>query len=240
MPLTHRTVVVSGASRGIGRAVAELLLEGGARVVGIARSTEDIIEHPRYQHHSIDLGDLEASGEALRALSSELESVDGVVSNAGVGHFGGLEQFSLTQIQASIDLNLTSHLMVVRTFLPQLKRNQSSDVVLMGSESALQGGPKGTLYCAAKFGLRGFAQALRQDCASAGVRVTLINPGMVRSSFFDEQSFQPGPQEEHAIEAREVATVAADVLRSRSGMVFDEINLSPLKKVIEFRRGEQR
>ena len=65
MPLTHRTVVVSGASRGIGRAVAELLLEVGARVIGIARASEDIIEHPRYEHHCIDLGDLEASGFGL-------------------------------------------------------------------------------------------------------------------------------------------------------------------------------
>jgi len=160
-----------------------------------------------------------------------------VVSNAGEGHFGGLEEFSAEQISRSIDLNLTSHILVVRALLPLLKKETCSDVVLMGSESALQGGPKGTVYCAAKFGIRGFAQALRQDCSAAGVRVTLVNPGMVRSSFFDGQSFRPGPKAEHAIEVEEVGAVVTDVLKARPGLVFDEINLSPLKKVIDFSRG---
>ena len=64
----------------------------------------------------------------------------------------------------------------------------------MGSEAALAGTAQGSLYCAAKFALRGLAQALRAECARAGIRVTLVNPGMVQSPFFDELDFRPGPE----------------------------------------------
>ena len=240
MTLRGRTVLVSGASRGIGRATALRLLEAGAHVIGLARTEQGAIEHENYRHELIDLSQLDVAAVTLSALSSELDEVSAVVSNAGAGHFGGLEEFSAQQIQASIDLNLTSHITLIRAFLPGLKRHGASDVILMGSEAALQGGRKGTLYCAAKFGLRGFAQSLRLDSAASGMRVTLINPGMVRTSFFDGQSFRPGAKDENAIDAGEVAQVIEDVLKARAGMVFDEVNLSPLKKVVEFERGKSK
>ena len=68
---------------------------------------------------------------------------------------------------------------------PKLKRNGNSRVIYMGSEAALRGAKRGSLYCAAKFGLRGFAQSLRQECASSGVHVSIINPGMVNTPWFD-------------------------------------------------------
>ena len=238
MSLRERTVLVSGASRGIGRATVERLLDDGAKVIGLARTGDNVIEHEHYRHYLVDLSDLMGAATTLQTLARELSEVNALVSNVGAGHFGGLEQFSAEQVCASIDLNLTSHIILVRAFLPCLKRHQFSDVILMGSESALQGGRKGTLYCAAKFGLRGFSQSLRLDCSSSGVRVTLVNPGMVRTSFFDEQSFRPGSKAENAIEASEVAGVVSDAIAARPGLVFDEINLSPLKKVVEFERGK--
>ena len=155
-----------------------------------------------------------------------------VVCAAGVGRFGSLEEFSYEQIRELIDINLTSQLYVVRAFLPLLKRRGRGDVVLIGSEAALAGGARGAVYSATKFALRGFCQSLRQESAAAGIRVTLINPGMVRTGFFDQLDFEPGEDPTHAIVPEDIAVAVKMVLSARPETVFDEINLSPLKKVV--------
>jgi len=104
----------------------------------------------------------------------------------------------------------------------------------MGSEAALAGGKRGAIYSAAKFGLRGLAQALRQECAASGLRISIINPGMVKTGFFDELNFKPGDATDNYIMPEDVAGAVQLILESRAGTVFDEINLSPQKKVIRF------
>jgi NADP-dependent 3-hydroxy acid dehydrogenase YdfG len=104
----------------------------------------------------------------------------------------------------------------------------------MGSEAALQGGQKGALYCAAKFGLRGLAQSLREEAAGKGVRVGIINPGMVQSDFFQELDFRPGPEPHQHLLPEDVAAAAMLMLNARPGTAIDEINLSPRSKVIDF------
>ena len=104
----------------------------------------------------------------------------------------------------------------------------------MGSEAALAGGKRGAVYSAAKFGLRGLAQALRQECAASGLRVSIINPGMVQTEFFNGLDFRPGEAPDNYILPDDVALAVQMILEARQGTVFDEINLSPQKKVIRF------
>ena len=228
-------VLVTGASSGIGRAICERLLANGHRAIGIARDFGKFpCDDHRFEARAIDLADLDQLPVHLRDLVATCPALDALVLNAGVGRFGALEQFSYGQIRALIDLNLTSHVFVARAFLPILKRAGRGHLVFMGSEAALAGTAQGSLYCAAKFALRGFAQALRAECARAGVRVTLVNPGMVQSPFFDELDFRPGPAPDNSILPEDVAEVIVQALTVRDGTVLDEINLSPQKKVIEF------
>ena len=228
-------VLVTGASSGIGRAVCEKLLADGHSAIGIAR---DFGKFPcadrRFEPHAIDLADLDRLPEHLQTFVAAYPALDALVLNAGVGRFGTLEQFSYSQIRALIDLNFTSHVFVARAFLPTLKKVGRGHLVFMGSEAALAGTAQGSLYCAAKFALRGLAQALRAECARAGIRVTLVNPGMVQSPFFDELDFRPGPESDNYILPEDVAEVIVQALTARDGTVLDEINLSPQKKVIEF------
>ena len=234
-------VLVTGASSGIGRAVCERLLASGHRAIGIARNLSKFpCDHARYQAHAIDLAALDELPEHLKALGAMYPQLDALVLNAGVGRFGSLEQFSYDQIRALIDLNFTSHVFVARAFLPTLKKAGRGHLVFTGSEAALAGTAQGSLYCAAKFALRGFAQALRAECARAGVRVTVVNPGMVQSPFFDELDFRPGPAPDNYILPADVAEVIVQALTTRDGTVLDEINLSPQKKVIEFGAREKK
>ena len=115
-----------------------------------------------------------------------------------------------------------------------MKQRGSGNIVFMGSEAALAGGKRGAVYSAAKFGLRGLAQALRQECAASGLRVSIINPGMVQTEFFNELDFRPGESSNNYILPDDVALAVQMILEARQGTVFDEINLSPQKKVIRF------
>ena len=115
-----------------------------------------------------------------------------------------------------------------------MKQRASGNIVFMGSEAALAGGRRGAVYSAAKFGLRGLAQSLRQECAASGLRVSIINPGMVRTEFFKELDFYPGKAPDNYILPDDVAVAVQMVLEARQGTVFDEINLSPQKKVVVF------
>ena len=228
-----RKMLLTGAGGGIGRSIATLLLSSDWRIVGVGRDpARPGFSQKEFSQATIDLSDLEHLPEQLRLLASEHEDIDSVVCAAGVGRFGSLEEFSYQQIRELIDINLTSQLYVVRAFLPLLKRRGRGDVVLIGSEAALAGGARGAVYSATKFALRGFCQSLRQESAAAGIRVTLINPGMVRTEFFDQLDFEPGEDLAHAIVPEDIAVAVKMVLSARAETVFDEINLSPLKKVV--------
>ncbi len=232
------TALITGASSGIGLATTKLLLQQGYRVVGISRrdvSTE--LDHQNYQSISVDLSTLGPLESKLRELQ-KTESIDCLIHAAGQGHFGSIEQFSVQQIEDSLRLNLISVMTICRSLLPSMRRRGRGQIIFIGSEAALNAGKKGALYSAAKFGLRGFSQALRADCASDGIRVSLINPGMVRSPFFDTLSFAPGENAENAIDVNDVADCIWQILRSSSNIVIDEINLSPRIKSIDFNKNK--
>ena len=231
------TIVVTGASAGIGRATATLLLEHGYTVLGIARDFSKCnFDSTRFTAMALDLSRLDELPARLEKLTRNHASITGLVCCAGSGRFGSLEEFSCEQIRELIDLNLTSQVYAVRALMPAMKRRQTGNIILMGSEAALAGGKRGAVYSAAKFGLRGLAQSLRQECASSGVRVSIINPGMVKTGFFDTLDFRPGDADDNYILPEDVAAVVLEVIETRSGTVIDEINMSPGKKVIHFKK----
>ncbi len=228
-----RTILVTGASRGIGRGITMHLLERGYQVVGLSRNPGISGAGERYQAVSCDLSDLDTIGTVMKEVIAHFPDLDGLVSNAGVPAFGHIEQYAVAEIERLIHYNLTSHLVLARATLPHFKRLRRGDLVVMGSESAVSGGKQGAVYCAAKFGLRGMAQALREECAPNGVRVSLINPGMVRTSFFDQLQFEPGPDPTNVVTVQDIAATVETVLSAAAGTVFDEIRINPLKRVVQ-------
>ncbi len=236
-----RSVLVLGASRGIGAAVCRRLASAGHEVIGVARHFPPDFAPGTPQGATLttvtlDLADLDNLPRRLQALQGAHPRIDTLVFCAGRGRFGCLEEFSCEQIRELMEINFLAHAFAARTFLPALKRRGDGLLVFIGSEAALAGHQRGSVYCASKFALRGFAQALREECARSGVRVTVINPGMVRTGFFSGLDFAPGPAPEHALRAEDVAEAVALAVAAPPTAVVDEINLSPLKKVVKFRK----
>lgn len=228
-----RTVLVTGASSGIGRAIARNLLGQGHTVIGISRDCGKFQKTMDNFHPvQFDLNQLQELPQKIRELEQQFPQLDAVIFCAGAGQFGSLEEFSYAQILALMALNFTSPVFLTRALLPSLKRKNRSDLIYIGSEAALKGNRKGTIYCASKFALRGFTQALREECSKDRVRVCLINPGMVKSPFFDGLSFEPGEDGANYLIPDDVADAVSYVINSRVDMVIEEINLNPASKVV--------
>lgn len=235
-PVT-RTILVTGASSGIGRAIARQLLRQGHVVIGVARDSRRFERaHPAFFPMALDLSQLADIESAAKRWQKQFPELDAVVFAAGYGQFGSLEQFSYAQIERLLTVNFTSQVFLTRALLPRLKQKPHANLVYIGSEAALKGSRNGSIYCASKFALRGFTQALRDECGKSGVRVSLVNPGMVDTAFFESLNFAPGRHPQHALQAEDVAEAVVYILNSAAHAVIDEINLSPASKVIEFKK----
>jgi len=237
MPAIKRTVLVTGASSGIGRAVAQNLLQQGHHVIGVSRDCRKFTRQmDSFSPVQLDLNRLADIPQKMRQVQQLFPEIDAVVFSAGRGQFGSVEEFSYPQIETLMTLNFTSQVFLTKALLPALKRKANSDLIFIGSEAALKGSRKGAIYCASKFAVRGFTQALREECGNSNVRVCLINPGMVKTAFFENLTFEPGDHESNAILPEDVAEAVSYVLGSRAQIVIDEINLSPLNKVMKFKK----
>lgn len=228
-------VIVTGASSGIGLATVRVLLQSGYSVLGLSRHFDDeIIEHPNLAVDSIDLADVEALPARFSELAERIDlPVAGLVNNAGVGKIGFLEQLSYDDLQVCMNTNFMSHAMLCKALLPRLKKQGYGTIVFVGSEAALAGSRQGSIYCASKFALRGFAQALREECNRSAVRVGIVNPGATDTAFFDDLHYHPAETVSTVINPLVVARSILHMLEVPAGTVIDEINLSPLSRVWE-------
>ena len=233
--IKERKVLVTGSSDGIGRSITLSLLNSGAKVIGLARDHSKFNpETKNYIKYKTDFSNEEILLNTIAKIIKDHKDLDCLVSNAGFGKFGTLETFSTKEINDFIFTNLTSHMILTNKILPHLKKIRKGNIIFIGSESALKGGKNGSLYSAAKFGLRGFSQSIREESCSKNIHVSLINPGMVRTSFFNNLDFMPGEDKSNAIEPDDIGKIIIDILSTRNGSVIEEIKLSPLKKVIKF------
>ena len=187
------SILITGGAGYIGSHIVERLIKNKIKVIGISRNNnKNLIKSKYFQSAEIDLSELKNIPIKIEKVLDQNEDVEGLISCAGVGYFGNLENFSVDKILSSINTNLLSHVILTKYLVPFLKKKNKGKLIYIGSESALNGGKKGSLYSAAKFGLRGFTQSIRAEVASRNITVTLINPGMVKTNFFNNLDFQPG------------------------------------------------
>lgn len=221
--------IITGASSGIGLEIAKILIQNNYQVLSLSRSKPPIPIDWMF----CDLKHAHKIEPLAKSIINTYSPINGLVINAGLGHFQNLEELSSLQIDEMLFVNLVSHIHLVRYLLPTLKRQKQAHIFFVGSEAALQGKRKGSIYCASKFGLRGFAQSLSDECQKSNVKVTLLQPGMTRTSFYNELGFSPGNQCEHALLPEDVAKAVLLTLNLSHGCVLDEIILNPKTRVLQ-------
>ena len=227
-----KEVIVTGASKGIGKATALKLISEGYKVIGISRT--HTVENKNYIGISQNLSDLDGSIICIDNILKKYKNIIALVSNAGEGTFDNLENLSDEQIKSYFNLNLISHIIIAKKLIPLLKKKKKGHLIFIGSEAAIIGGVKGTLYSAAKHGLFGFVKSLRLECNKSKVKVSIINAGMVRSNFFKSLNFKPGKKSENAIKVLDMASLVTFLLGTSKNINISDVNIDPIKKVIDF------
>jgi short-subunit dehydrogenase len=184
-------VLVTGASRGIGRAVAVAAASRGARVGLVARSVDDLGAVGEEVERSggratIAVADLARRAETQQAYATvhaELGPVDVLVNNAGIGSWGPFVEVAEEDADRVLALNLVAVLDLTRLVLPEMIRRRRGHVVNIGSVAGRLGVPFESVYSTTKFGLVGFTEALAVEVAPFGVEVSMVNPGPVATAF---------------------------------------------------------
>lgn len=183
-PLAGRTALVTGASRGIGLAVADELRAAGAHVIRIARSLADA-EADRETTRRADLSRGAEVERVVRQVLAERGAPDIVVNNAGVFYVRHLADTTPEMFAESLAVNLTAPFLVVRALLPHLIKRNAGHLVTLGSVSDHVAFPGNAAYTASKFGVRGLHEVIQREIAGTGVRATLVSPGPVDTDAWD-------------------------------------------------------
>ncbi len=181
MTLEGKVALITGASRGIGAAVARMLAERGVRLGLASRSGDDLgldaVAQP------CDVRELEQLESIVAATVERFGKLDILVANAGVGAYGPFLDLSREHLDEMIDVNLKGTLYAVRAALPHLVESGAADLVTVASEAGRRGLPFEATYCASKFGQVGFTRALDHELRERGVRCTNVCPGGVATDF---------------------------------------------------------
>lgn len=186
MEIANSRVLLTGASGGIGQALVEQLCAAGAEVLTVGRDAAPLADvmarfPGRVRHLAADLADA-AGRDAVAAAAQDWGGVDCVIQAAGVNRFGLLEQQDDDAIAHQLTVNLLAPMQLTRRLLPLLRRPQRAVLMFVGSTFGTIGFAGFSAYSASKFGLRGFAEALRRELADTGIRVLHVAPRATRTA----------------------------------------------------------
>jgi 3-oxoacyl-[acyl-carrier protein] reductase len=180
--LQGRVALVTGASRGIGAAVARTLADAGVRL-GLASRSGDDLGMADVVAQPADVRDLAAMEAIANATADRFGGIDILVVNAGVGAYGPFLELERDHLEEMIDVNVKGAIYAVRAALPHLLRSEAADLVTVASEAGRRGLPYEAVYCASKFAQVGLTAALDHELREQGVRCTNICPGGVATDF---------------------------------------------------------
>ncbi len=232
-PLAGRVIALTGASRGVGQALAELLHRAGAKVVAGARSPL-VSSHEAIVSVALDVCD-ESSVQGFAQLAIEA-GVDSLVNNAGIGTFGAIETATIDDYRKVFDTNVLGTLLCTKHFIPEFKRRhgrgQTSRLVNITSDVSARTFSGGAIYTASKHAQRALTQTTAWEGERYGLRVTEIRSGMTDTHFNGQTPGTPG-RAGH-LRAHDVAEAVLYALSAPPHVRFDEITLHPTVQPVAY------
>ena len=228
-PLSGKTALLTGASSGLGRALALELALRGVNVFLVARREPELrsaAEEIRAaggqaEFYACDLRSVPTVFDLVDIALSRLKRLDILVNNAGVGFQAPLLGTKRSQIAEAVETNLCAPIYLTQAALPALLRAVPSEIVNVAALTGLHASAEATVFCATKFGLVGFSRALAMELQPAGIRVTTFCPGSLDTPMLENFSARPAP--EGRLAPAEAAKIIAQALETPAGILHGDI-----------------
>ncbi len=223
MQISGSTVLLTGATGGIGNAIALTLADRGARLLVTGRRA-DMLEQLAAKHGGRALVVDLAVRDDVERLVREAGEVDILVANAGLPASGTLESFTVQEIDRALDVNLRAPMVLAKELAPAMATKGRGHLLFVSSLLGKAGSPGSAVYSATKFGLRGFAGSLRADLRDTGVGVSVVLPGMVREAGMFADAKVDLPRGVGTSSPEDVARAVATAIEKNRG----EVDVAPL------------
>ena len=227
--LSNKTALVTGGTKGIGRAIAESLIKAGARVTITARN-EDEIKVTVSQLNAIGPG--AATGHVcdvrdynqVKSVFDDLDGLDILINNAGVGIFASVESMSVEDFHTVLETNVFGVFYCCHEAIPLMKKRGGGYIINISSLAGANPHAEMAAYNASKFGLNGFSEALMQEVRQDGIKVSYIMPGSVNTEFGGDE---PSDQKSWQLQPSDIAQVVMDLLEFPDRALPSRIEIRP-------------
>ncbi|WP_462412893.1 3-ketoacyl-ACP reductase [Neobacillus sp. Marseille-QA0830] len=219
--LNGKTAFVTGAGKGIGRAVALALAKEGVNVGLLARTETDLKDTVREveglgvraAYAAVDVSSQEEVDQAIKKITDELGAADILINNAGIGGFATLLDMDPKEWKRIIDVNLMGPYYVTRAVLPQLMEKNGGDIINISSTNGLNGAATSSAYSASKFGLIGLTESLAQEVRRNNIRVTALTPSTVATELAVKTNLIAENNDQKFMQPEDIAEVIVSQLK---------------------------
>ncbi len=235
MNLNGKTAIVTGGTKGIGRAISEALLREGVNVCISARHANEIEEttsalagigEGRASGAVADVRDYDEVKALIGHAVDEFGGVDILVNNAGIGKFGKLDETSPEDFRAVLETNLFGVFYCCHEAIPEMKKRGGGYIINISSLAGTNAHPKMTAYNASKFALNGLSEALMQEVRQDNIKVSYIMPGSVNTYFNDGE---PDADNTWELQPEDIARVVLDLLHHDERSLPSRVEIRPSK-----------
>jgi len=232
--LTDKVALVTGSTKGIGRAIASALARAGAHVVVSGRSESDVAsaveqiggDGGKVSGRAADVRDYESVASLMAHVESETSGLDILVNNAGVGRFGHISEMTPESWDQVIQTNLNGVFYCSHAALPQLKKNGGGTIINISSLAGKNAFRGGTAYNASKFGLEGLSEAMMLDLRYDDIKVAYVMPGSVATEFAGRSA---SSGEDWRLTSEDVAEVVMGILGQDRRALASRVELRPFQ-----------
>ena len=202
MDFKNKTILITGASSGIGKETAIEFAKLGANIILVARRKDKLEqvanELKKFNISTVicqcDVSKKDQVKEMSKTVLEKFDSIDILVNNAGFAIYGSVSDLTIDEIESQMETNYFGMIYCIKNFLPSMLDKKSGHIVNVASVAASFGLPGIASYCASKFAMLGFSEGLKHELKNTGVGITVVSPIMVRTNFFEHPSFENMPK----------------------------------------------
>lgn len=219
-----KKILLTGASKGIGKSILKKLMEANDNCIYVISQNIEKID-PKYKEkiklYDCDLSNIIQVQKTIKEILKDSKGIDILINNAGIGKFNYVENFTIEEWNEVLSINLTVPFLLIKNVLPSMKEKNNGKIINISSDASHMGFSEGSLYCASKFGLRGFTDSLRKEVIGQNIAITNISPGRVDTNFNNKKE----GDRPNSLSADDIAKQVIFVINQRERCEIEEIIL---------------